>query len=199
MPDKETLDVYDARAEDYATLVTSDAKPDADLQAFLDGLPSGSHVLDLGCGPGNSARLMAEAGHTVIATDASTEMVKLAASHPGVTAHHATFDDISGTNLYDGVWANFSLLHAERDSLPRHLAALSKALKPNGLFHIGMKSGTGSKRDSIGRKYTYVTKDELDHLLADAGLTSTSHRTGEGVGLDGVMAPWILMQARKHD
>jgi len=197
MADEETLNVYDARAGDYAKLVTHDNQPDRNLQTFLDALPPTASLLDLGCGPGNSAKLMADAGHSVTATDASIEMVKLADQHDGVTAKHATFDDISGTALYDGIWANFSLLHATRDAIPRHLQTLSAALKPGGIFHIGMKTGTGSKRDGIGRLYTYVTKDELETLFAAVGLTPLSHRTGEEVGLDGVMAPWITMLARK--
>lgn len=192
--DNETIAVYGQKAADYAELVASEA-PDATLAAFIGGLPSGGHVLDLGCGPGQAAAMMARAGLRVEATDATPEMVALAAAHEGVTARLATFDDIAGCDLYDGIWANFSLLHAPRADMPRHLAALRMALKPGGLFHIGMKTGSGEKRDSLGRLYTYYTEEELCGLLREAGFTPFSSDHGAEPGLDGVTAPWVTIAA----
>lgn len=195
MSDRETLDVYDARAREYSNLSPS-PKENQSLQAFIDALPQGGCVLDLGCGPGTWAGIMAQAGLQVEALDASMEMARLAAEKPGVNARQAGFDDVTGTDIYDGIWANFSLLHAKRDDLPRHLAALRQALKPGGLFHIGMKTGAGMQRDTIGRRYTYVSRDELAGLLGDAGLHPFREWSGEDKGLDGVVAPWIVIQAR---
>ncbi|QYX58262.1 class I SAM-dependent methyltransferase [Roseovarius sp. SCSIO 43702] len=193
--DRETVAVYDARAADYAQRFSTGAQ-DTALAAFIAALPEGATVLDLGCGPGRAAAAMADAGLCVTATDASAEMVRLAGAHPGVTARQASFDDIDGQDLYDGIWANFSLLHAPRADLPRHLSALRRALKPGGLFHIGMKTGTGEARDAIGRLYTYVTEPELTSLLRDAGLVPFTSRSGVETGLDGTPAPWITITSR---
>jgi hypothetical protein len=122
-------------------------------------------------------------------------MVALARRHPGVTARRASFDDIDAVARYDGIWASFSLLHAPRADLPRHLAALVRALKPGGRFHIAVKTGNGEKRDRLGRFYTYYTDAELSGLLEAAGLTITARRTGSGKGLDGAVAPWIAITA----
>ena len=151
--------------------------------------------LDLGCGPGIIARHMARAGLSVTATDASREMVALTASSSGVTTRLATFDEIAGEDIYDGIWANFSLLHAARADMPRHLSALNVALKPGGILHIALKSGTGSERDSLGRLYTYYTAGELDRLLIAAGFTPFSSATGRDTGLSGEMADWIAITA----
>lgn len=195
--DEETIRVYSAEAERYAEVVAQSVSDPA-LTAFLEHLPPQSTILDLGCGPGLAAGQMARAGHDVTATDATPEMVQMAAKQPGVTAQLATFDDITGKHLYDGIWANFCLLHAPRTALPRHLAALAKALKPGGLFHIGMKTGTGEQRDKIGRRYTYVTEDELTELLQAVGLTIIRSRTGADPGLDGTVAPWVTLLARAN-
>ena len=194
--DRETLAVYDAQAADYAALTASEAR-DKQLDAFIADMPEGGHVLDLGCGPGQSSALMASYGLRVTATDASAEMVALAAARDGVTAIQATFDDISGDALYDGVWANFSLLHAPREAMPRHLAAIARALKPGGRFHIGVKTGTGAARDALGRLYTYYTEPELTALLEQAGLTPFAANRGESKGLDGVMAGWLTLAAHR--
>lgn len=193
-PDAETLSVYDRKASEYRDL-TARSEIDPDLASFLGALPAGSDVLDLGCGPGAAAAVMAAAGHHVTATDAAPEMVKLAAQHPGVTARHASFDDIDAQDAYDAIWANFSLLHAPREDMPRHLTALRRALRPGGLLHIGMKTGSGSARDALGRLYTYYSEDELAGLLRDAGFTPFSARHGKDTGLDGTVAPWVTLAA----
>lgn len=194
--DDQTIRVYGAEAARYAE-VTKDAGKDPVLRIFLDHLTPASHVLDLGCGPGIAAAAIAAEGHTVTGTDATPEMVDMADAQPGVTARLATFDDVVEVAAFDAIWANFSLLHAARADLPRHLSALTTALRPGGLFHIGMKTGTGSKRDKISRLYTYVTEDELCSLLRDAGLTPFETRTGADTGLDGTVAPWVTILARK--
>lgn len=186
--DRETIAVYDARAQDYADMVAQEKHPG--LDAFLSVVPSGSHVLDLGCGTGAMSRKMMDAGLTVDATDASESMVALAVER-GVPVRKAVFSDLDAVGVYDGIWANFSLLHAPREDFPIHLAAIHRALKPGGHFHIGLKLGTGAKRDGIGRFYTYYTEGELDGYLNEAGFTPITRKLGEGRGLDGTRAPWI--------
>ena len=195
MADKETLRVYDAKAADYAKLIYSDTKENPYLERFIARLPTGGRVLDLGCGPGLAATRMANAGLQVDAMDGSAEMVAMAAQHDGVTAWQATFDQITGTDIYDGIWANFCLLHASKEAMPHHLAAMVTALKPGGAFHIGMKLGSGSQRDAIGRLYSYYSEPELITLLGAAGLTAGETNHGRTVGLDGTEADWIVVAA----
>lgn len=192
--DDETLRVYGTKARDYAEM-TGDLKGDRHLATFIAAMPPGARVLDLGCGPGRAAGQMAAAGLIVDATDAVPQMVALAAAQPGVTAWQASFDDIGGDAIYDGIWANFCLLHAPRAALPGHLAALRRALKPGGLLHIGMKTGTGEARDPLGRLYTYYSETELRALLAAAGLTPKGSWTGRDTGLAGSIDDWVVIHA----
>ncbi len=192
MSDAKTIAVYNARVGDYANILGKN-EPSADLTAFMEAVTPGGHVLDLGCGPGNSAAMMQGAGFQVTATDASEEMVRFARETYGLDAKVALFDDISGTDLYDGIWANFSLLHAPKADMPRHLAALRDALKPGGVFHIGMKLGESAARDKIGRLYSYYQEDELIGLLTQAGFTQRTCRKGAEAGLDGTVAPFIIV------
>ncbi|SMO82172.1 Methyltransferase domain-containing protein [Thalassovita litoralis] len=188
--DPETIRIYDAQADEYARVTASD-QPDPFLQSFMDAVPAGGQVLDLGCGPGNFARHMVRAGLHVTAVDASAEMVARAGQIDGVTARQATFDDLTDTAIYHGVWANFSLLHAPRAAMPRHLAAIHHALKPKGRFHLALKTGMGEKRDRLGRFYTYYTPEEVSSLLAAAGFTVTKITPGRDKGLDGAESDWI--------
>ncbi|WP_299566412.1 class I SAM-dependent methyltransferase [uncultured Sulfitobacter sp.] len=195
MSDPETLRVYAAKHADYATRTDDHNKTDPLLAAFIANLDSGGRALDLGCGPGASAAAMARAGLRVTAVDAVAEMVALAARHPGVTALQQRFEDIDGTGIYGGIWANFSLLHADRAALPDILGALHRALVPKGRLHIAMKLGNGTQRDNLGRLYTYVTENELRGLLGGAGFTITEKAEGRDKGLDGTYADWIALAA----
>jgi SAM-dependent methyltransferase len=194
--DDETLAVYAAQAQDYADMVAQEATPG--LPRFISALAPGARVLDLGCGPGQCAVEMAAHGLTVEATDASAEMVALALAR-GIAARVAVFADLSAQGRYDGIWANFSLLHAAKSDLPDALARIHAALVPNGLFHIGMKLGTGEHRDAIGRFYAYYSEGELLQHLTTAGFTPEHIEHGEGAGLSGEVSPWILVQSRKED
>ena len=195
MSDPETLQVYAEKAQYYSDLMSASAGKDPLQAKFIAALPKGSHVLDLGCGPGHFAHFMANAGLRVTASDAVVEMVALIPEHPSITPIHAAFDDISGNDIYDGIWANFSLLHAPRADMPRHLAALKTAIKPGGLFHIALKTGDNTERDGLGRQYTYFTQSELTKLLNDAGFSVDSCTTGRDVGLAGTTDEWIALHA----
>lgn len=192
MSDPDTLATYAKMANEYAAL---NRLPGAssDLLAFVTAVPAGGRVLDLGCGPGQEAALMQEAGLTVTALDAVPEMVALA-QKAGVPAQLGRFEDLPLSPPFDGIWASFSLLHASRDAFPKHLAAIHASLVPGGAFYIGMKLGDGAEIDSLNRSYTYYTEAQLLDLLRDAGFTILGHRTGRSKGLSGVVAPHITVQ-----
>ncbi|MEH6645205.1 class I SAM-dependent methyltransferase [Sulfitobacter sp.] len=195
MSDPETLSVYAEQSAHYASLTDTVLAKDPLLADFITSLPKGGRALDLDCGPGAAAAVMARAGLKVHATDAVPEMIALASQHSLVHAEVKTFEQIDGTDLYDGVWANFSLLHADRDALPVILTALHTTIKANGRFHIAMKLGSETERDAIGRQYTYVTEAELRGLLSDAGFTVIKKHIGCDMGLDGTHADWIALAA----
>ena len=123
MNDRRTFDVYAERAQEYADATAPGIPDDPLLADFIAGLPPGARVLDLGCGPGGFAKVMADAGLDVVAMDPVPKMVALAAAAEGVTARLGSFDDLDEIDAYDGIWANFSLLHAPRTEMPRHLAS----------------------------------------------------------------------------
>ncbi len=195
-PDPETLALYDARAADYADRVET-PEPSARLSAFIAALPAGGRVLDLGCGAGAASAAMAAAGLDVDALDASEGMVAVARERYAVQARIGTFDDVTPDAAYDGIWANFSLLHAPRPAMPRHLARLNAALVPGGLLHLGLKTGGGERRDALGRLYTYYAEAEIAGLLEAAGLQVIDLEQGRDTGFDGTLADWVVLWARR--
>lgn len=193
--DPETRAFYDRAATDYADKFHESGKADADLRAFMAAVAPGGRVLDLGCGPGRSAKLLTKAGFDVDATDASEGMISVARDRYGVAARLATFDDLDTVGEYDGIWANFSLLHAPRTDVPGLLHRIHRALKTGGVLHLGLKVGTGEDRDHLGRRYTYFEEAELRGLLSDAGLTVAALRHGHGKGMAGTDDPFMIVLA----
>ena len=198
MSDEKTIAIYDEQVENYAGLV-SDGKTNPVLQGFIKSLPKNGHVLDLGCGTGNSSVLMRNHGLHVDPVDASREMINHANKNYNIDARQATFDDLKAVNSYDGIWANFSLLHAPTEDFPRHLKAIHTALTPNGIFHIAMKLGNGMLRDSIGRMYSYYSEEELITHLENTGFIVLDKTFGEEPGLSGEIAPWITILSKRDD
>lgn len=196
MADRETLRVYGDRAADYADMVTQ-TDPDRHLQSFIDAVPQGGKVMDLGCGHGRSAALMIEAGLKAEALDASPEFAEIARNTFGIEVEVAEFEALDTKEEFDGVFANFSLLHAPKADMPGHLTRIARALQPDGILHIGLKTGEGERRDSLGRFYAYYSDAELTGLLQDAGFTVLGRDFGAEKGLDGTVAPWIVILARK--
>ncbi|MEM8979888.1 MAG: class I SAM-dependent methyltransferase [Pseudomonadota bacterium] len=176
MSDDETISVYNAQAARYETMVSNDA-PDRHLRAFMDALPARAKVLDLGAGPGNSTRMMQAQGFDSQAWDASPAFVEMAQA-AGVPARLALFADLAETAMYDGIFANFSLLHAPREDMPGNLSRISKALKPGGVFHLGLKTGQGEDRDRLGRFYSYFSASELHQMLRQEGFETLSEDHG---------------------
>jgi len=193
--DIKTLQVYETQSSEYLENVTKE-HPSKSLKYFAANLPEKSNVLDYGCGPGLSAEYLANLGHNVIAFDASENMLELVPKHSRIRCYQATFDTFSENEIFDGIWASFSLLHAKRRDFPRLLASIRRALKPDGLFSIGLKLGIGEKRDELGRRYTFVTQNELDQLLTSSGFNVFDHILGKDIGLDGVMSKWIFAYAK---
>lgn len=196
MSDKETLAVYADYAADYAKRFAQD-KPDVHLRKFMAVLPTEARVLDLGCGTGRTTAFMVRAGLDAEGWDASPEMAAMGAEQHDLSIKVATFADLDAKDAYDGIFANFSLLHAPKAEMPDYLARIARALKPGGHLHIGLKMGKGETRDRLGRFYAYYSDPEITGLLNDVGLPSIDRSYGADIGLDGEPAAWIILLAQK--
>ncbi len=198
MTDEETILAYGRAAQDYNDL-TLDDETAPDRAAFLGALPEGdAPVLDWGAGPGHDAAAMMAAGIEVEATDATPAMVALCEAK-GVAARCEPFDALDTSRRYRGIWANFSLLHADGGALPGLITSAAGTLVPGGILHVALKRGQGSARDKLGRRYVYLEVEDLDNLTQAAGLTRIGLRHGRSRGLDGQLADYIVYRSRKPD
>ena len=193
--DIKTVKVYDQKSDDYISLVKR--PPGESLIAFTKAVKPGGLVLDLGCGPGMAAAFMRDSGLELVAVDASSAMIKIANERYSLNAKKMNFSDVCGEDLYDGVWANFSLLHATKKDFKQHIKIIYSILKSGGVFSIGMKLGIGERRDKLGRFYAYYNRSELLKLFIDLEFTLKMEYLGEELGLAGAIEPWIAMRLHK--
>ena len=134
MVDKDTMAAYAANIEKFRDMVTK-IGGNSRLDGFLARLPKGAAILDLGCGVGDSAVRMRNAGFTVSCTDASPDMVATANELHGLDAVQKSFSELQEEAAYNAVWASFSLLHAPRAEMPANLARIHRAI-PVSYTHL---------------------------------------------------------------
>lgn len=191
--DPETLAFYEAEAEVYAT----QGQVSRRLSAFLDDLPQGGRVLELGCGGGQDAEAMLRRGFDVTPTDGSPALAAKAQARLGRPVQVMLFEELEARAVYDGVWAQASLLHAPAAALPDILARIRLALKPGGRFEANFKAGDGEGRDPLGRYNNFPTREALAAAYAAAGpWTSVEITQSEGGGYDGVARTWLIVVAK---
>jgi len=102
-------------------------------------LPSGSRVLDLGCGDGGLVDRLTELGFDAFGVDPH------APHHPRLT--RARIEQATGLEGFDAITAVMALHHAELDAV---VPALSRLLRPSGrlfLYEFGWDAYDGRAAD----------------------------------------------------
>lgn len=145
------MSIWDVVAPVYKPFVSQDRQGYAHVQTFIRTFVSPSmKVLELGCGPGNITERIASACGELIATDASSKMIKQA--RKAVDIENVTFEVADAHDLpfedgsFDAVVAS-NMLHVVQDP-ERILAEASRVLKPGGSF-IATSFVTGTKRAEV--------------------------------------------------
>lgn len=147
-------------------------------------LPTGSRVLDIACGVGYGASILADAGHTVVAVDRSQEAIDFARERyprPGVTFICMTaelFDPRRNmvVNGFDAI-VSFETIEHLRDPAPilerwRDLATTLIASVPN--------EAVFPHRGLIKHHYRHYRPHEFKELLEGAGFEVESWYGQEG-------------------
>lgn len=137
--------VYDRMAVAFNTRRQNSEMEASWIARFVDPLPKGAEVLDLGCGSGEPvARTLLAHGCQVTGVDVSTKMLALAQGQfPQARWVQADMVQLDLGQRFDGIVAWHSIFHltvaAQRRALPRIL----DHLKPGGviLMTTGLEEG----------------------------------------------------------
>jgi SAM-dependent methyltransferase len=189
MIDPDTIAFYEARAPHW--VFHAGEHHSHQLDTFLDRLPEGAAVLELGCGGGRDAARMRQRGFAIDATDGTPALVRRANEAFGIGARVMTFDQLDADAAYDGVWAHASLLHCPRVALPDVLARIHRALLRGGWFFSSYKLGEAEGRDLLGRLHNFPSPEWLIAAYQAAGFAVASQETYAGKASDGTQRDWI--------
>jgi pimeloyl-ACP methyl ester carboxylesterase len=159
------------------------------LTRVLELLPRGSHMLELGSGPGQDALVFEAGGVDVRRTDGTAGFVeRLRAGGLQAEVLEITSGDFGGP--YDVVFANAVLVHLTDAQLDLVLAKAFLAVRPGGLLAFTVKEGDGEAWSTakVGRPrfFNYWREPSLlEHVLA-AGWRPLSVKH-----VQGRTEPWI--------
>jgi SAM-dependent methyltransferase len=170
---------FDAIADEYlawTTRIVNDAKLEYAAE-LVRRLPSGSRVLELGCGAGEPCTTYLAEHLKVTGVDISEEQLRRARTNvPGaefVAPDFTTLDFDAAS--FDGVAAFYCLNHVPREGLASLLARVHDWLRPAGLLVASF--GAGDEEAWVGSWlgttmfFSSWDADTNRRLLQDAGFT----------------------------
>ena len=161
--DSELRQYYAARAQEYESIYRKrERQPDLrKLEALLPDMLGGRRVLELACGTGYWTQFLARKARGIVAVDASTETLALAAAK-GLPADEVelrvadVYELPEELGVFDGAFAGFWWSHVPIPDQPRFLRSLDRRLAPGARVVL------------------------LDNLYAEGSSTPIARRDGDG-------------------
>jgi len=137
---QQAVSVYEKISANYAKQFSD---PSFHIDSFIELLPKGAKVLDVGCGPGRDSAYMYERGLKVTGIDLSECMIRIAKQqYPEIDFRVTDMRKIEQTsNSFDGVFASFSLIHIPKKDLPKTLQGFFSLLKSGGILFAAIQEG----------------------------------------------------------
>lgn len=198
----ETIAVYNALGARYADQVAHVKLPQ--LAEFIDMLPHGARVLDVGCAAGRDSAILRDAGFDVVGVDLSENLLELARKRViGVDFQLMDARELNmKPNTFDGVWVHAMLLNLDRSEIPSVFQGIWKTMKPRATLLVGVKEGEGEKFigealvENMKRRETYFGQSEMEDLLRSSRFEITkSYVSGDVLGRS--MTKWLYVFATK--
>ncbi|QPH55065.1 class I SAM-dependent methyltransferase [Pontivivens ytuae] len=139
-------------------------------------LPSGGHVLDLGCGSGVPiARWLMQRGFAVTGVDGAPEMLELARAHlPEAEWIEADMRTLALDRRFDGIVAWDSFFHLTPDAQRAMFPIFAAHLAPGGALMFTSGPAAGEAWGRVGGEPVYhasLDPEEYVALMAAEGLT----------------------------
>lgn len=200
----ETIAVYDKLGAKYADQIAHVRLPQ--LKEFIDMLPGGARVLDVGCAAGRDSAILRDVGFKVVGIDLSESFLELAQERvPGVEFQRMDARELDlEHDTFDGIWVHAMLLNLDRSEIPGIFRGFWKTIKSGGICLVGVKEGEGEKFigealvDNMKRREIYFGKLEMENLLRDAGFEiKKSYIYADALGRS--TTKWVYVFARKHN
>ena len=137
-----TIDFYNKKAKEWAEgrVVGKGSYRERLVSEFKEIIPNGK-ILEIGCGAGLDARILANSGFDYIGTDASIELIKLSRNlNPNLNFIEMPVEKLNfPKNTFDGFWSSATLLHIHKDKINGVLDKIRNVCKPKAIGLITLK------------------------------------------------------------
>ena len=160
-----TISYYNHNADQYFQ-DTVDVDMSECCDRFIKYVVSGGKVIDIGAGSGRDTKYFKDSGFDVEAIDASEELCKLATEYSGIEVQCERIQDWYPKGIYDGIWANASLVHLSIEEIEEFIFRVSNHLNVDGVLYISMKKGIDTGYDSNGRYFTSFSEENVQQIVA---------------------------------
>lgn len=192
-----TIETYDLHAADFEGKFMDFEAYKNKVMDFCDLLPYKARILDVGCGPGNVAKLLAEQDKEleILAIDLSSEMIKRARRNVISPNIQFLVCDIRDMRLegkeYDAVIASFCLPHLTNEEARKLIKDISLVLVKGGLLYLscmegsqsGFETTSFSPNEVIFFNYyaeEFIQKELLDNNLQIVQLQKDIYQESDG-------------------
>ncbi len=199
-----TLDYYNQKAEDFFA-GTIDHDVEQNITALLQHIEVQAEatapftILDVGCGPGRDLKTFKQLGHIAIGVDGAARFVDMARTYSGCEVWQQDFVTLDlPENHVDGVFANASLFHVPRQSLPQALQALHATLRPHGVLFSSNPRGNNEEGWNGGRYGAYYDLETWRDYMLTAGFVELMHYY-RPAGVPRAQQPWLASVWRKAE
>lgn len=175
---RDTRAIYDRQAEAYDAGRSRTLFEAGWLTRFAQRLPTGGHVLDLGCGTGDPiARWFIERHFGLTGVDFAPAMLDIARRRwPEGDWRQADMRDFDLADRFDGIIAWDSLFHLMASEQLNALSRMARHLKPGGQLLLTVGPGPGEAVGHVGGEPVYHASLSLATYatcLEDSGMTLT--------------------------
>lgn len=133
---------------------------------FLKLLTKKSKILDIGCGTGRDSSFFISKSFDVTSIDPVVEFKQIAKDHFDIDIIQKSFLDLDYTNLFNGIWANASLLHVSFEDHKKVFHRLYRALTKNGVLYCSYKYGN-NQFSKNGRKFYSFQKESFSNFIQE--------------------------------
>ena len=153
---------------------TAAIDPTSFLSPFINAIPAGISIIDVGCGSGRDLLWLKKQGFDVTGFEQSIGMADLARTHAGCKVIEGDFETYNFSSLsFDAILASGAFVHIPH----KHLAVVLKNIKnvfkkksdAEKYMYISLKEGNGTKTDSQNRTFYLWDDKTLKKLFSAFG------------------------------
>ena len=182
--DARVLAAYDAGAASYADALDDELthKPfDSWLLSRVADLAPPGPVIDVGCGPGQVAALLADHGRATSALDLSPAMIdQVWSRHPEIDARVGDLTDLlrpATAAGWSAVTAWYALVHLAPSELPAAIRGLARVLVSGGMVALAVHVGDEVRQADeffgtpVDVDFVFHDREQVLDACRSAGLT----------------------------